>query len=225
MTVSSQVNRRAVLTGSLALGASALAGCSSPPTAPRVTEPRPATRASTATTTSRILLVYFSRAGENYYYGGRINLEVGNTEVVSDMISAALSADVYRIEAADPYPAGYDATVERNKREQDQDARPAIAGTLPPTAGYDTVLLGSPIWNVRPPMIMQTFIEAVDLRGKTIRPVVTYAVSGMGDTIDEYTRLCPDSTIGEGLAIRGEEARDARTAVEDWLKRTGLLAA
>jgi len=29
----------------------------------------------------RILLVSFSRAGENYYYGGRRNLRVGNTQV------------------------------------------------------------------------------------------------------------------------------------------------
>lgn len=31
----------------------------------------------------RVLLAYFSRAGENYYFGDRINLEVGNTEVLA----------------------------------------------------------------------------------------------------------------------------------------------
>ena len=75
-----------------------------------------------------MLLAYFSRAGENYYYGGRIDLEVGNTEVVANMIASTITADVYRIEAADPYPESYEATVERNKREQDDEARPAIAG-------------------------------------------------------------------------------------------------
>jgi flavodoxin len=225
MTVPSLMNRRAVLTGSLTLGAGALiAGCrSSPPAAPSATQPREAPPASTAATGSTVLLAYFSRAGENYHYGGRIDLDVGNTAVVSDLISAALSVDVYRIQAADPYPADYDATVERNKREQDQDARPIIAGALPTLTGYDTVLLGSPIWNLRPPMIMRSFIEAVDLRAKTILPFVTYAVSGIGRTVSDYTRLCPDSTIGQGLAIRGEEAHDARGAVGDWLKRTQLL--
>jgi len=219
------MTRRTVLTGSLTLGAGALiAGCSSsPPAGVPATQPRDRPPPSTPAAASRVALVYFSRAGENYYYGDRINLKVGNTEVVSDIISAALSADVYRIEAADPYPADYDATVERNKREQDQDARPVIAGALPTLAGHDTVLLGSPIWNVRPPMIMRSFIEAVDLRGKTILPFVTYAVSGMGSTVSDYTRLCPDSTIGEGLAIRGEEAHDARSSVADWLRRTRLL--
>lgn len=73
-------------------------------------------------------------------------------------------------------------------------------------------------------MIMRTFIDSVDLRGKTILPFVTYAISGMGNTIDDYTRLCPRSRIGDGLAVRGEEAQGARTAVQDWLKKTGLVA-
>ena len=109
-----------------------------------------------------ILLAYFSRPGENYYYGDRINLAVGNTEVLAGMISDRIACDVHRIEAADPYPDDYDATVERNVREQDADARPAIANQLPSLGGYDVVLLASPIWNVRPPMIMRTLAEAVD---------------------------------------------------------------
>jgi hypothetical protein len=79
--------------------------------------------------------------------------------------------DVYRIEAADPYPEGYEATVERNATEQREDARPAIANPLPLGDGYDTMLLGSGIWNVQPPMIMRTFVESVDLTGMTIRYV------------------------------------------------------
>lgn len=110
----------------------------------------------------KALLVYFSRAGENYWYGGRRNLRVGNTEIVAGMIHSRLHCDTYRIEAADPYPADYEETVERNVREQDEDARPQIANPLASIARYDTVLLGSPIWNVRPPMIMQTFTDSHD---------------------------------------------------------------
>ncbi|MFI1332917.1 hypothetical protein ACH4U7_22940 [Streptomyces sp. NPDC020845] len=39
-----------------------------------------------------------------------------------------IDCDVYRIEAADPYPAGYGATVQRNVREQDADATRHAAG-------------------------------------------------------------------------------------------------
>ena len=171
----------------------------------------------------KVLLAYFSRAGENYYYGDRTNLEIGNTEIVADLISSEISVDVYRIEAEDPYPDSYQATVDRNIAEQNSEARPSIAGTIPSVETYDTVLLGSGIWNVQPPMIMRTFVESVDLSGKTIFPFVTYAVSGLGRAIDDYTRLCPRSRIGEGLAVRGEEASAAQDEVDTWLRAIGLL--
>lgn len=69
------------------------------------------------------------------------------------MISKLVTCDVQRIEAADPYPDGYDATVARNVREQNADDRPAMANRLPSVDQYDTVLLASGIWNVRAPMI------------------------------------------------------------------------
>jgi hypothetical protein len=49
-----------------------------------------------------------------------------------------------------------------------------------PTTQHDTVLIGSPIWNVRTPMIMSTFAQSHDCTGKRVLPFVTYAVSGLG---------------------------------------------
>ncbi|MCW3768473.1 flavodoxin [Paenarthrobacter ureafaciens] len=171
----------------------------------------------------RILLAYFSRAGENYYYGGRTNLEIGNTEVLADMISARIPCQVHRIEAAEPYPDSYDATVARNVREQDQDARPAINNPLPSLDQYGTVILASGIWNVRSPMIMTTFIESYDFAGKTVYPVTTHAMSGLGNTARDYGQSCPGAIIGESLAVKGEEVRNAGDEVESWLQRAGLL--
>ena len=53
----------------------------------------------------------------------------------------------------------------RNVREQEADARPAIADPLRSIAPYDVVLLASPLWNVRPPMIMRTFAGKYDFAG------------------------------------------------------------
>jgi len=166
----------------------------------------------------RVLLAYFSRPGENYWNGGRRNLEVGNTEVLARAISARLDCDLHRIEAVDPYPADYDETVERNVREQDTDARPAIADPLPSIDRYDTILLASPIWNVRAPMIMTTFAERYDFGGKTVHPVTTYAMSGLGTTPEDYARECRGARIGTGLAVRGEAARSAGADIDAWLR-------
>jgi flavodoxin len=242
----SGVSRRALLQRAGALGAAwacfQLAGCADGSTAERAGtsiatggSASPATNAAEAgsapSATSRgnagrptVLMAYFSRAGENYFNGGRRFLDVGNTQIVAEMIQAAIPVDTYRIEAADPYSDSYDDTVARNVREQDADARPAIANPIPAVDAYDTVLLGSGIWNVRPPMIMSTFVESVELAGKRLVPFVTYAVSGLGRTIDVYTALAPGASIGDGLAVRGEEAADAGGDVDAWLRRLGLLS-
>ncbi|SEJ63005.1 Flavodoxin [Arthrobacter sp. yr096] len=176
------------------------------------------------TTGKRVLLAFFSRAGENYYYGDRINLDVGNTEVLAGMIRSRISCDVYRIEATDPYPFDYGETVARNSQEQDSDARPAIANALPSIDQYDTVLLASGIWGSRAPMIMATFTEGLDFTGKTVHPMVTYAVSGLGSTERDYAESCRGATVGQGLAVRGEEVNQGGAAVESWLRDNQLPA-
>ncbi|MEU9895036.1 flavodoxin [Streptomyces phaeochromogenes] len=179
--------------------------------------------AATPSPGTRVLLAYFSRPGENYFNGGRTDLKIGNTEVLARMIGEHIECDVHRIEAVDPYSDDYDETVARNVREQDADARPAIANPLSGIDRYGVVLLGSPIWNVRAPMIMSTFAQRHDLRGKTVHPVTTHAMSGLGTTERDYAALCPGATIGEGLAVRGEEVRQADATVRSWLRRIGAL--
>jgi hypothetical protein len=145
---------RLALSGTVGtFAAAALSGCSQGPE-PGVESPstdeggsptvQPST-APTSTTAAKVLVAYFSRPGENYNNGGRIWLKVGNTEVVATMIADLVPCDVYRIEAAEAYADNYDDTVARNVREQNSDARPAIANPLPRLDQYDVVLLGSPI--------------------------------------------------------------------------------
>jgi flavodoxin len=218
--------RRSLLRGSL-LGGGALAvaavqaGCSTG-------SPKASVGPSQSTTGRRrrsILLAYCSRAGENYFYGDRIDLEVGNTEVLAGIISRRLldlggACDVHRIDATDPYPEDYDETVARNVREQDTDARPEITDPMASIDDYDLVLLGSPIWNVRPPMIMHTFAESYDFTGKTVHPFTTHAMSGLGTAERDYRAACRGATIGEGLAVQGEKVREAGPpAVAAWLAR------
>ena len=171
---------------------------------------------------NKILLAYFSRAGENYYYGGRTDLAVGNTEVLAGLVSKRIRCDVHRIRPVDSYPGGYEDTVQRNVREQEADARPAIANPLASIDPYRVVLLGSPIWNVRAPMIMASFVERFDFTGKTVHPFTTYAMSGLGTTLRDYAASCRGAAVGEGLAVRGEQVNGAGPAVESWLRRIGL---
>lgn len=172
----------------------------------------------------RTLLVYFSRAGENYHNGGRRVLARGNTEVLAGMIADRIPCDVFRIEAANQYSDSYDETVARNADEQGDKSRPAIAKGLPSMDQYTTVLLGSPVWNVKAPMIMSTFLDGVDLSGKRVLPFVTYAVSGMGTVEQDYRDRLSSANVPSGLAVRGEDVADAGTELDGWLRQSGLAA-
>lgn len=85
-----------------------------------------------------VLLAYFSRAGENYYYGGRRNLTVGNTEMFARTIRTRIVCDVHRIEAAKPYSRDYDETVARNVREQVADPYGPASPTRSPRSSATT---------------------------------------------------------------------------------------
>lgn len=222
--MTNRLARRAVLRATAvgAVGmAAVLAGCSAPERARE-----PASTPGTATASAgagRILIACFSRPGENYHYGGRRVLEVGNTEVLAGLIRDRTGADIYRIRPADPYPAGYDEAVARNRREQDSGALPAIAVPHPDITGYDVVMLGSPVWSSQAPRIMSTFINGLDFTGKTVLPFVTYAVSGISGIDDFYRRILSTADVTSGLAVRGEEAEDAGGAVDAWLRTHNLV--
>lgn len=173
--------------------------------------------------TGRVLLAYFSRAGENYFHGGRTVLTVGNTEIIARNIRDVVACDMFRIDALDPYPHSYDETVRRNVVEQEHEIRPAIVAPPSSIDAYDTVILGSPVWNVRAPRIMLTFVERYDFAGKTIHPFTTHAMSGLGRVVEEYAAACPGAKLGEALAVQGEAAPSSRTGVEVWLRRAALV--
>ena len=73
-------------------------------------------------------------------------------------------------------------------------------------------------------MIMSTFTEGFDMRGKTVHPFTTYAMSGLGTTERDYAESCRGATIGEGQTrSRVRRSGETQPAVESWLRAIGLL--
>ena len=108
----------------------------------------------------------------------------------------ALDADVFEIVPAEPYTAddlnynksGTRATVE----QRDSSARPEIADLPESLEQYSTILLGYPIWWGQAPKIVSTFLESVDVSGKTIIPFCTSASSGVGSSDTNLHALADD---------------------------------
>lgn len=146
----------------------------------------------------------------------------GNTGVVADMIAQATGADLFSIRTVEQYPDTYDATIDQGQQEQSDGARPELATHLENLDSYDTIFLGFPNWWGDMPMAVYTFLDEVDLSGKTVIPFVTSGGSGFSNTISTIQQMEPQATVQEGLSIGASSATGAQQQVESWLSELGL---
>lgn len=171
---------------------------------------------------SKILVLYFSRTGENYAVG---NISEGNTAILAKMIAKKVSADLFEVKPQKIYPQNYQECTEVAKEEREQKARPAYKGDVD-TAPYDTVFVGYPIWWGDMPMVMYHFLEKHDLNGKVIVPFCTHEGSGADGTDATLQGIFKRATVKSPLEIRGETAQKARDEaekeVDEFLKTLGL---
>ena len=152
-----------------------------------------------ASAASDSLIIYFSRAGENYGVG---YIEEGNTAIVAKMIAEKTGADLFEVVPSEAYPEGYDECCDVALAEQNTAVRPAFEGDVD-IAPYKTIYLGYPIWWGDLPMCLYTFLEAHDWSGKIIRPFCTHAGSGLASTVSSIQAACSGASVEEGLAIAG----------------------
>lgn len=146
----------------------------------------------------------------------------GNTGVVADMIAQATGADLFSIRTVEQYPDTYDATIDQGQQEQSEGARPELATHLENLDSYDTIFLGFPNWWGDMPMAVYSFLDEVDLSGKTVIPFVTSGGSGFSNTISTIQQMEPQATVQEGLSIGASSATGAQQQVESWLSELGL---
>jgi flavodoxin len=166
------------------------------------------------------LIAFFSRPGKNYVNGMIVNLPVGNTEVVAKIIQEMTNGDQFHIEAVNAYPGGYTETTEVAKEELRTNARPKLTRQLENFASYDVIFLGYPNWWGTMPMPVFSFLEEYDFSGKTIVPFCTHEGSGLGRSVADIKKLCPQSTVPDGLAVRGRDVKNARDTISGWLSST-----
>lgn len=167
---------------------------------------------------SRNLIVYYSRCEENYVSGKIINLKIGNTKVVAQKLIEILDADIVEIKPIKPYPFNYHECTEVSKQEQSTNQRPAIEPMNINVDDYDDIYLGYPNWWSTMPMCVWTFLESVDLSGKRIHPFCTHEGSGLGKSIKDLKKLCPNSQIMNGLSIYGSAVQQSDKEISKWLK-------
>lgn len=153
---------------------------------------------------SKILVAYFSP---------------GNvTRLVAKKIADQVKGDLYEIEPEIPYTEedlDWQNKKSRSSLEAgDLTSRPAIKGKVENIAEYDELFVGFPIWWYAAPTIINTFLEAHDLKGKKIFLFATSATSGMDKVVEGLKASAPDS---EFAGEKRFQVSPTNAEVNQWL--------
>ncbi len=157
---------------------------------------------------NRTLIAYFSATG--------------NTRPLAEYAAAYLGADIYEIVPEQPYSdadLAYYTDCRADREQNDPNARPAIAGTLPDMNRYDTIIIAHPIWHGQAPKIIYTFLEGFDSAGKRLVTFCTSGSSGLGSSAENLKKLTPGATW---LESRRFPIGTQKESVEAWLDDIGL---
>ena len=158
---------------------------------------------------AKILVVYFSWSG--------------HLDSMAHWVADEIGADLFRVLAKDAYPEDYNETVNRAKKEQTDGVRPALADMLSAEelAKYDVVFFGFPVWWYDLPMPMYTFLEGIDLSGKTVIPFFSHEGSSNGaNSLPNLEKLAAGAVVksADALSVRGSQVAGAEQQVRDWAK-------
>ena len=159
---------------------------------------------------SKSLIIYFSRADENYSVG---YISKGNTEYIAEFVQEFTGADMFKVEPEVPYAADYKTCIEEAKK---RIGNAPIKEKLTDISGYDTIFVMSPIyWGTYAPEI-ETALEGLNFTGKRIRVVSTHEGSGLASMPSDVKKMCKGAEVDmNGLAIVGSQAKNSKQKVAE----------
>ena len=165
------------------------------------------------------LVIYFSRADENYFGGSMRYIEKGNTEVIAEYIRDLVGVDLFKVERKMPYSPDYKKCIEEAKIEQRNNELPELVNYLDDISSYDVIFIGGPIYWGTLPQPMFTELSRLDFNGKIIMPFSTHEGSGLAHIVSDIKKYASNAIIKEGLAIMGSKVYGAKDEVDLWIKR------
>ena len=161
---------------------------------------------------SKSLIIYFSRADENYAVG---YIDKGNTEIVAEYVQELTGADMFKVEPKIPYAKDYKTCIEEAKQ---RIGNAPIKEELSDISTYDTVFVMSPIyWGTYAPEV-ETALAGLDFSNKKVRIICTHEGSGLSGMPADVKKMCTGADVDvKGLAIRGSQAKESKDKVKAWL--------
>lgn len=166
------------------------------------------------TQTQEVLVVYFSNTG--------------NTQEVAEYIAAAAGGVLWQIVPQVAYTdedLDYtDSNCRARQEQNDENARPAIDGSVARFGEYDAVFIGHPIWWGGAPRIIQTFIESYDFSDKQVYTFSTSASSSGSGAFSALEREYPEINFVGNIHFTGSTLSSAQERVNAWISELGFSA-
>ena len=155
-----------------------------------------------------ILVAYFSHSG--------------NTREIARQIQQNTGGEIFEIASVQPYPRNYNAVVEQARQELKAGYKPELKTKMESIESFKMVFIGYPNWWGTIPAPVKTFLSLYDFSGKTIIPFCTHEGSGLGRSTGDILKLCPKSSVLDGIAIRGGSVKTAQNQVTGWLQTISI---
>lgn len=142
----------------------------------------------------------------------------GTTAQTAQVLAKATGGELYEIAPEKRYT---DADLDwRNEQSRcyvemhNLKFRPALKEKKADISCYDVIYIGFPIWWNIAPTLVNTFIEAHDLKGKTVIPFATSGGSTITNSVKELKKSYPDINWKDGKLLNGADER----AIRQWLQ-------
>ncbi len=150
--------------------------------------------------TSKALVVYFSATG--------------TTASAAKKLAQMTGGDLYEIIPEQPYT---NADLDWNNKQsrssvemKNLSSRPAMKGKKKNIVDYDVIYIGYPIWWNLAPTIVNTFIEAHGLKGKTVVPFATSGGSSITNSVRELRKAYPGINWKDGKLLNRADEKSIR---------------
>lgn len=155
--------------------------------------------------TSRILIVYYSYTG--------------TTRRVAEKLQQITHGDLYDVQPARTYSDDSNLATVRLMWERFIHNMPELSGELPDLDEYDTILIGTPVWNSNIANPIMSYLNQNNFEGKTVAPFWTYSGND-GKTADNFEKLSKGAVHAEGLGLSGAMGysdTQLEEVLSDWL--------
>ncbi|AYG37960.1 hypothetical protein CFI14_05715 [Lactiplantibacillus pentosus] len=146
--------------------------------------------------TQKTIVIYFS--------------ETGTTKQAAQKIGQQLGVKTVALKPKQAYSKEYTKMASTAKAQVDRNQHPELAKLNVDLSQYQTIWLGFPTWFHRPPMLINSFFDDVQLKNKTIIPFTTSASSNISESMPYLKKMVKNKqiTLHKGLTANDDQAID-----------------